>query len=94
MPWLTYQHWSNLIFNLTDRIVEQENLQPFIDEVWNNRQPEDYDGNNVKKKEFLRSWYHSRNHPHFNIDQMEQDGIQLAANDALEKEATGNLAVE
>lgn len=94
VPWLTYRHWSNLIFNLTDRIVKQENLQPFIDEVWNNRQPEDYDGNNIKKKEFLRSWYHSRNHPHFNIDQMEQDGIQLAANDSVEKDATGNLSVE
>ena len=95
LPWFTYRQWSNLIFNLTDRIIEQRNLQPFIDEVWMNRQPEDYaDGENIRKRDFMRAWNHSRNHPHFTIEQMEKDGIQIASSDAVEQEVTGELDVE
>ena len=36
IPWLTYQQFSNLIGNLTDMIVEEQNWQPMIDEVWKN----------------------------------------------------------
>ena len=34
IPWLTYQQFSNLIGNLTDMIVEEQNWQPMIDEIW------------------------------------------------------------
>ena len=42
IPCLTYQQFSNLIGNLTDMIVAEQNWQPMIDEVWKNRQMEDY----------------------------------------------------
>jgi len=29
---------------MTDKAVKDLDLQPSIDTVWNNRQPEDYDG--------------------------------------------------
>ena len=54
LPWLDWRPFSNLVFNLTDRIVAQRKLQPIIDEVWNHRQPEDYTGYNLKWGEFLR----------------------------------------
>lgn len=60
-----------------------------------NRQPEDYaDGENIRKRDFMRAWNHSRNHPHFTIEQMEKDGIQIASGDAVECEVTGELDVE
>lgn len=37
VPWLDYQHFSNLVGNLIDLIVEEQNLQPSIDAIWNNR---------------------------------------------------------
>ena len=40
LPWLSYQHFGNLVGNLTDMIVEEQNWQPMIDEIWNNRQVE------------------------------------------------------
>ena len=64
LPWLSWRHFSNLIFNLTDRIVEQQKLQPIIDTVWEQRQPEDYTGYNLKRGEFLRKWNHSRHFQH------------------------------
>ena len=42
LPWLTYQQFSNLVGNLTDMIVKEQNWQPLFDEVWNNRQVDDY----------------------------------------------------
>ena len=44
VPWLSYRHFSNLVGNLTDKIVSEQNLQPVIDSVWENLQPEDYNG--------------------------------------------------
>lgn len=73
VPWMDWRHFSNLIRNLTDRIVEKQNLQPTIDTVWKNRQPEDYNGFNFKRGEFLRKWNHSRNHPHESMDKWKND---------------------
>ncbi len=36
LPWLTYQHFGNLVGNLTDMIVAEQEWQPMIDEIWNN----------------------------------------------------------
>ena len=60
LPWLSYQHFGNLVGNLTDMIVEEQNWQPMIDEIWNNRQVADYSGKNISKRDFMRSWDHSR----------------------------------
>ena len=77
VPWLSWKHFSNLVFNLTDRIVEQQKLQPVIDAVWEHRLPEDYDGSGIKRQEFMRAWQHSRNHPHLSAEQMADGGFEL-----------------
>ena len=41
-------------------IVEEQQWQPMIDEIWNTRQAEDYNGNSVFRKDFLKSWDHPR----------------------------------
>ena len=78
VPWLGWQQFSNLVGNLTDMIVAEENWQPIIDEIWNNRQAEDYNrGKNSKKRDFLRSWYHDRTAQHFSLEDIAQNGIKL-----------------
>ena len=78
VPWLNWQQFSNLVGNLTDMIVAEENWQPIIDEIWNNRQAEDYNrGKNSKKRDFLRSWYHDRTAQHFSLEDIAQNGIKL-----------------
>lgn len=62
IPWLTYQQFSNLIGNLTDMIVAEQNWQPMIDEIWNNRQMEDYsECKSTNKRDFINKWYCSWN---------------------------------
>ena len=62
IPWLTYQQFSNLIGNLTDMIVEEQNWQPMIDEVWKNRQMDDYsERKSTNKRDFVNKWYCSWN---------------------------------
>lgn len=78
VPCLTYQQFSNLVGNLTDKIVAAENWQPIIDEIWNNRQMEDYNrGKNSKKRDFLRSWNHDRTAKHISLESVQTDGIKL-----------------
>jgi len=60
IPWLTYRQFGNLVGNLTDKIVAEQNWQPMIDEIWKNRQPCDYSGKSISKRDFMRSWTHSR----------------------------------
>jgi len=61
VPWLDSQHFSNLVGNLTDLIVEEQNLQPAIDAIWNNRQVDDYtDDDNYARKDFMKHWTHAR----------------------------------
>ena len=64
LPWLSYQHFGNLVGNLTDLIVLEQNWQLMIDEIWNTRQVNDYTGKNINKKDFMRSWTHSRTAQH------------------------------
>lgn len=78
LPWLNWQQFSNLIGNLTDMIVAEENWQPIIDEIWNNRQMEDYNrGKNSKKRDFMRSWYHDRTAKHLSLEQIAEEGTPL-----------------
>lgn len=60
VPWLSYQHFGNLIFNLTDMIVSEQNWQPMIDDIWRNRQEDDYTGYSVFRNDFMKAWQHTR----------------------------------
>ena len=77
LPWLSYQHFSNLIGNLTDMVVEEQNWQPMIDEIWNCRQVNDYTGKNFSKKDFMRSWTHSRTAVHVSFDELLEEGTTV-----------------
>lgn len=68
LPWLSYRQFSNLVGNLTDMIVEEQNWQPMLDEIWNNRQVADYSGKNINKRDFMRSWDHSRTAEHISLE--------------------------
>ena len=43
VPWLTYQQFSNLIGNVTDMVIAEQNWQPMIDTILENRTVEDYE---------------------------------------------------
>lgn len=75
--WLSYQHFGNLVGNLTDLIVQEQNWQPMIDEIWNCRQVDDYSGKNINKKDFMRSWTHSRTAQHFSIEDLMENGTTI-----------------
>ncbi len=50
-------------------------MQPVIDAVWENFQPEDYNGGkNLSKRDFLRSWNHDRNHEHLSVEEIKETG--------------------
>ena len=77
LPWLSYQHFGNLVGNLTDMIVEEQNWQPMIDEIRNNRQVADYTGKNINKRDFLRSRNHSRTAEHISLEDMLENGASI-----------------
>ena len=74
---MDWRRFSNLVFNLTDQIVQEQKFQPIIDEVWNHRQPEDYTGHNLKRGEFLRKWNHSRYYEHASVEKLIEDEIDV-----------------
>ena len=77
IPWLTYQQFCNLVGNLTDMIVEQQNWQPMIDDIWKNRQPGDYTGKNINKRDFMRSWTHSRTAKSVSFEEILETGASV-----------------
>ena len=77
LPWLSYQHFFNLLGNLTDMIVTEQNWQPFIDEIWNSRDIADYSGKSSHKRDFQRSWNHDRNHPHHSLEEIAENGVSI-----------------
>ena len=79
--WLTYQQFGNLVGNLTDMVVKEQNWQLIIDEVWNSRQPEDYSGDNAQKRDFMRSWTHSRSVQTISLDEIIEKGITMTGDD-------------
>ncbi len=72
--WLSYQQFCNLVGNLTDLVVKEQNWQPLIDEVWNNRHPADYTGRNIQKRDYMRSWTHSRTIPMLSLEEIRENG--------------------
>ena len=77
LPWLSYQHFGNLVGNLTDVIVLEQTWQLMIDEIWNTRQVNDYTGKNINKKDFMRSWTHSRTAQHISFDELLEEGTTV-----------------
>lgn len=61
VPFLSYRQWWNLVGNTFDLIIKEQDLQPVIDEIWQNRTLEDYSEYYSKvKAAFEAQWYHSR----------------------------------
>lgn len=77
LPWLTYQQFGNLIGTLVPEIIQEQNWQPMIDEIWNCRQVNDYSGKNCNKKDFMRSWNHSRTAQHISIEDLMENGTTI-----------------
>ena len=77
LPWLTYQQFGNLIGTLVPEIIQEQNWQPMIDEIWNTRQVNDYTGKNINKKDFMRSWTHSRTAQHISFDELLEEGTTV-----------------
>lgn len=86
LPWLSYKHFGNMVGNLTDKIVAEQNWQPMIDEIWNNRQVSDYTGKNLQKRDFMRSWDHSRTAQHISIEDMMENGVRIDGEQLYEME--------
>jgi len=71
VPWLTYQQFSNLIGNVTDMVVAEQNWQPMIDAIWENRTVEDYETtSSTVKTDFMRKWHHNRSGKPISLDEM------------------------
>ena len=77
VPMLSYEQFGNLVGNLTAMIVAEQNWQPLFDEIWNNRQIEDYDGESPNKRDFMRSWNHSRTAKHLSIEEIAEGGAKV-----------------
>lgn len=76
-PWVPLSLFIATVEKMTEKAVKDLDLQPTVDTIWTNRQPEDYDGFSQKRTDFLRSWNHSRNHPHYSVEQMNEYGVEL-----------------
>ena len=90
--WLTYKQFGNLVGNLTDMIVKEQNWQPMIDEIWRNRQDEDYSGNSYSKRDFMKAWQHTRSVKQrmtledldtLNTDELEAQGLRRDETDQV-----------
>jgi len=57
--------------------VLEQNWQLMIDEIWNTRQVNDYTGKNINKKDFMRSWTHSRTAQHISFDELLEEGTTV-----------------
>lgn len=59
MEWLSYEEFGELVGILTNMVIDQENWQPMIDSIWENRTIEDYEKkNSTVRNDFLRHWNH------------------------------------
>lgn len=94
-PWVPLTLFLATVEKMTEKTVKDMNLQPSIDAVWENRQPEDYQGYNQKRKDFLRTWNHSRNHQHLSFEQMKADGVELAdPKQSIEQDVIESQSIE
>ena len=71
LPWLTYQQFANLIGTLVPEIIQEQNWQPMIDAIWENRTVEDYETtSSTVKTDFMRKWHHDRSGKLISLDEM------------------------
>lgn len=78
MPWFTYRQFGNLVGNMTDAVVEEENWQPMIDAIWENRTVEDYEPkNSTVRQDFMRRWNHDRSGKAFSLDELIEEGGEI-----------------
>jgi len=71
VPWLTYKQFGNLIGNVTDMVIAEQNWQPMIDAIWENRTVEDYETtSSTVKTDFMRKWHHNRSGKSISLDEM------------------------
>ena len=66
-----------MIVAYTEMIITEQNWQPVIDEIWRNRHPDDYNGQNKYKRDFMRTWTHSRTAQHISIDAIVETGTKM-----------------
>lgn len=59
---------------MTEIAIEDNNLQPVIDETWLHRQNADYDGSSTVRRDFERTWNHSRKSVSISIEDMLENG--------------------
>ena len=75
MPWYTWRQFCNLVGNMTDQVIEEENWQPMIDAIWENRTVEDYENkNSVVRNDFMRHWNHDRSGKAISLDELVEEG--------------------
>ena len=65
------RQFSNLIGNVTDMVVAEQEWQPVIDAIWENRTVEDYESiSSTVKTDFMRKWHHNRSGKPISLDEM------------------------
>lgn len=61
IPFMELDHWAVFIGDMTAAIIVKKNWQPMIDDIWNNRTPEDYSEFYSRvKAAFEAQWSHKR----------------------------------
>lgn len=61
----------NLVGNVTDMVIAEQNWQPMIDAIWENRTVEDYETtSSTVKTDFMRKWHHNRSGKAISLDEM------------------------
>ena len=62
--------WLTLFYSLPRELAEQ-NWQPMIDAIWENRTVEDYETtSSTVKTDFMRKWHHNRSGKPISLDEM------------------------
>ena len=75
MPWFAWTQFWNFVGNTTDQVIEEENWQPMIDAIWENRTVEDYENkNSVVRNDFMRHWNHDRSGKSISLDELVEEG--------------------
>ena len=62
----------NLVGNVTDMVIAEQNWQPMIDAIWENRTVEDYEttDSSTVKTDFMRKWHQNRSGKAISLDEM------------------------
>lgn len=75
--WCTTAQFDALVCTLTLKIIEEQDWQPMIDELWLNRTVEDFDETRVSRERIdsYRKWHHTRTNvgTPVSIEQMQED---------------------